>query len=240
MAFDPTNREDKKQLYPVLRAICDVDPRETPELLIDKACGKPLRRGTDYIKNVAKGDFAKSIAQLVYLYLRDHHFDIAHKISPDIFPETPAMRWRQILDERAVKGKLKIVPMKRSMGIVQRAREVSNAECTLKLGQEFCLELETDRDGHAILLQGLRDKWPPIELIDGKHYRMPITKGTTIFPMLGNGAPDPIMEPRDLGLHEFAAIVSDQPNIPFAIERLILWVNDHDCQLHRVSVQLVE
>lgn len=240
MVFDPTNRHHKKQLYPVLRALADIDPKTTPELLIDEACGKPLARGKDYLHNVRKGDFAKSIAQLAYVYLRDHHFEIAHKTSPDIFDETPDMRWQKIVDERAIEGRLKIVPVKKEMGVAQRAREVNAAETTLKLGQEFCLELTSDNAGHVILLQGPLNQWHPIALIDGKDYNLLITGGATILPQLANGAPDPLVESRDLGLHEFVVVVSDQPNSLSTVERLITWVNEHDCQIHRTTVRFVE
>lgn len=234
--FDPTSREHKKQLYPVLRALSDIDPRTTPELLIDKACGQPLHRGTDYIKNVAKGDFAKSIAQLVYVYLRDHHFGIAHTISPDIFPETPAMRWRQILKERAVIGNLKIVPMKREMGVAQRVRDIDTADTSLKLGQPFCLELTTEHDVHIILLQGIRDRWHPLPLVDAGEFPLKVHAGTHILPQLASGAPDPIAEHHDLGLHEFAVVMSGMSTIPLAVEKLVLWVNDNDCQMHGTKV----
>jgi len=240
MAFDPTNRHHKKQLYPVLRALADINPKTTPELLIDEACGKPLARGKDYMNNVRKGDFAKSIAQLVHIWLRDNHFEIAHKTSPDIFDETPDMRWQKIVDERAIEGRLKIVPVKTEMGIARRARDVQSAKTTLKLGKEFCLELDSDEDGYVILLQCVRNKWHLIPLIDGKDNVLPISEGKSVLPQTSDVAPDPLVEIDDLGVHTFAIVASKQPTIPFATERLVGWVNGHVCQIHCTAVRFVE
>lgn len=240
MPFDPTNKAHKKQLYPVLRALSDLNPRTSPELLIDQACGRPLARGTDYIKNVAKGDFAKSIALLVYEYLRDHNFDIAHKVSPDIFPETPAMRWQQIIEEKAITGCLKIVLVKSTMGLVTRDSDLEIADRTIAFGRRFLFELNVQQKCHCVALQGIGDTWHPIQLGEMGQNTIALDLGTSSLPRLANGLPDPLSEETHAGLHNFIFITSQAVNIPIEIHKLNSWVFANECEIHRVTVLFVE
>ena len=101
MSFDPKSKADKAQLYPVLRALSDLDPRKTPELLMDDALGTPVARGHDYVRNMRRGEIAATYATLIHQWLLEHHFALAHRLAPEIFPETAEQRWQAILDQRA-------------------------------------------------------------------------------------------------------------------------------------------
>ncbi|WJY21576.1 hypothetical protein QTA57_17915 [Fontisubflavum oceani] len=164
MSFDPKNKEHKAKLYPVLKALADLDPRKTPELIIDDAVGYPIARGTDYARNMRRGEINATFAKLTYDWLEMHHFDLAHRISPEIFPETVEQRWQRVLDERAVEGRLKLVLVPRTMGIVERESELRPVATTIRLGQRFCFELDCETEGYAIAIQGVRGQWHAITL----------------------------------------------------------------------------
>ena len=186
MTFDPKNKADKAQLYPVLKALADLDPRKTPELIMDDAVGYPIARGTDDTRNMRRGEINATFAKLTYAWLERHHFDLAHRISPEIFPQTVEQRWQATLDAGARTTGLRIVPAKTAFGIVQRGEDIANAETSLKLGQSFLLELTNPADGHATALQRSRNQWNPIvrDIQSGDHGRhvvktpMPPVKAT--------------------------------------------------------------
>jgi len=240
MSFDASNKSHKKQLYPIIKELADLSPHQSPELVIDQALGQPLARGKDYLSNVRKSDYAKSIASLRYTWLRNHHFDRAHRLAPDIFPETPAMRWRQIIDERAIEGALRIIPTKRDMGLVERADAVDPSMPTLKLGQRFHFELDSETSGTAIALQGLGDQWVAFPLIEDGTHALSITEGKNILPQKHNGSPDPIVENRDPGQHDFVLIVSKSETPPLTIEHQITWVNEKEGGSYTVKLTFEE
>lgn len=238
MSFDAKNRSHKKQLYKVLRSLSDLDPASTPEMLFDEGVGKPVARGIDYMNNVRKGDYSSTFAGLIHRWLLDNHFAVAHRFAPDIFPETPAMRWRAILDQHAITGRFRVVPVKHSMGVVQRASALAAAEATIKLGQFFCFELASDEPCYAVLLQGLADSWQTIGIGQDGGCVCRIDQGETLIPLLTDGRLDPLVENDAAGLHEFVLVVASTPDIPFAVDHLIPWVQAHDCDVHRVRVTI--
>lgn len=238
MPFDPKNRSHKKQLYKVLRTLSDLDPTTTPEMLFDAGVGRPVARGIDYMSNVRKGDYNSTFAALIHRWLLDNHFPAAHRFAPDIFPETPAMRWRAIFDERAMTGRLRIVPVRNGIGIVQRASALASADTAIKLGQQFCFELASDQSGYGVLLQGLADQWQAIGIGQDGGYVCQIEQGETLMPRLADGRLDPLVENDTAGLHEFVLIVGSTPDIPFTIDHLISWVHAHDCEIHRLRVTI--
>ena len=69
MSFDPKNKADKAKLYPVLKALAELDPRKTPELLMDDAVGYPVARGQDYVRNMRRGEIAATYATLIHQWL---------------------------------------------------------------------------------------------------------------------------------------------------------------------------
>lgn len=206
MTFDPKNKSDKRQLYNVLRALSDLDPDKTPELLFDEGVGKPVARGIDYMNNVRKGEFSSTFAALIHRWLLKNHFSVAHQFAPDIFPETAEMRWRAILDERAIKGHLKIAPVKHGMGIVQRASAIASADLTLKLGQFFCLDLTSNRPGYVVAIQGLSDNWQAIRIGEDRGFVAQVDEGENLIPRTPAGQLDPLAENEASGVYEFALV----------------------------------
>lgn len=96
------------------------------------AVGFPIPHGKDYASNMRKGDINKTFATLTYNWLLENHFDLAHRISPDIFSQTPEVRWREFLDERASRDALQIIPIKRQLGIVEREVHLQNGSTLFK------------------------------------------------------------------------------------------------------------
>ena len=208
MTFDPKNKADKAKLYLVLRALADVTPGASPLDFLDSAVGKPVIRGKDYINNVRKGDYASSIAQLTYDWLLSTHFDLAHRTAPDLFPDTPEQRWQKIVDQHAIRGKLRLILAGKELGIVERATAANQADVTIKLGQEFYFELEADEPGFALLFQGVRNAWYPIPLARDGAMQIELEPGINSLPQDISGRPDTLVENHDLGLHQFVVVES--------------------------------
>ncbi len=240
MSFDPKNKADKAKLYPVLKALSDLDPRKTPELLLDDAVGYPVARGQDYVRNMRRGEIAATYATLIHQWLLEHHFDLAHRLAPEIFPETSEQRWRTILDKRALTESFRLVLAPTTMGIVERESQLKTANTTIRLGERFCFELESKTDCSAIALQGVRGQWYSIPLGPDGEVSFSIRSGQNHLPKRVDERIDPLSENHDEGMHEFVLVTASTSDIPTDINTLITWVADNLCDLHRVSVQVVK
>lgn len=195
MTFDLKNQEHKAQLY---RAIVEAaELANVPfDTFLQTPFDPPWALAADYRRNLSSGTYLTARARVLYDFMLNQHFDVAHRTAPDIFPETPERRWRAIVEEQAITGQLKIAPMKVDLGIVQRADAINAAEGTIKLSQHFCFELISNHDGYAIALQGLRNSWHPIELGPNREHCIAITTGSNLFPIDANGQPHTISEVR--------------------------------------------
>lgn len=240
MSFDPKKKTDKAQLYPVLKALADLDPRKTPELVMDEAVGYAVARGQDYVRNMRRGDISTAYAELIHQWLIEHHFDLAHRLSPDIFPEIPEQRWQAILDERARSDCFRLVLVPKTMGIVERESQLRPADITLRLGERFCFELESETEGHAVALQSVRGQWHNIPLGPEGGASATVQTGQNHLPTMPDEYLDPLTENHDEGLHEFVLVTAPTDDIPTDIKSLVTWVFEHLCDLHRVKAQFVK
>lgn len=238
MSFDPKNKTHKASLYRALVAAAELTNERFDEFL-QTPFNPPWSLAENYRRNLQRGDYSAIRAKALYDFLLNHHFDVAHLEAPDIFLHTPAMRWRKMLDDRVALGTLKIVPMASRFGLVQRDSQSASVDITLKLGQRFCLELSSETDGYAIILQGLGDLWYPVTLDDNGTYETTLEAGITILPQYPDGAPDPLYEETHEGPHSFVVVTATTSGIPLTIDQLITWVCDHDAQLHRAIAQIV-
>ncbi|WP_208347482.1 hypothetical protein [Pseudaestuariivita rosea] len=207
---------------------------------MDEAVGYAIARGQDYTRNMRRGDINSTFADLTYHWLMEHHFDLAHRISPEIFPETPEQRWQAILDKRAITDRFRLVLVPQSLGIVQRKSQLKPAGTTLRLGQRFCFELDSEIEGYAVALQGVRGQWHSIPLGSDGSVIAPLKRGINQLPRTTDGTLDPLSENDDEGQHEFVLVTAQTQDIPSDIKNLITWVNDVSLQLHRTRVQFVK
>ena len=237
MSFDPKNKADKAKLYPVLKALADLDPRKTPDLIMDDAVGYPVARGQDYVRNMRRGEIAATYAALIHQWLLEHHFNLAHRLSPEIFPETPEQRWQAIIDERAISDRFRLVLVPLTMGIVERESQLKPADTTLRLGERFCFELDSEAEGHAIAFQAVRGQWHNIPLGSNGEVSALIQSGQNRLPKRSDGQVDPLTENHDEGMHEFVMITAPTDDIPTNIQSLNTWIADRPSTIHRITVQ---
>ncbi|MCT4610701.1 MAG: hypothetical protein N4A70_16030 [Pelagimonas sp.] len=240
MPFDPKNKADKAKLYPVLKALADLDPRKTPELIMDDAVGYPVARGQDYVRNMRRGDIAATYAALIHQWLTEQHFELAHRLATDIFPETPEQRWQMILDEHARSDSFRLVLVPLIMGILERESQLKPVDTTIRLGERFCFELDSEADGYAIAFQAVRGKCHNIPLGPNGEVSAPIQSGQNRWPKRPDGQLDPLTENHDEGMHEFVLITAPTDDIPTSIQSLNAWTSDNPNTLHRIAVQIVK
>ena len=238
MSFDAENKEDKAQLYQVLKAVAKLAYGDTVELVIDRAVGQPIPRGLGATRNLRRGEYDSLVAQITHRWVEKFHFTLAHEVAPDLFPNTPVRQWRKILNERAGETGFNLVLVPSTFGALQRESEMEKAEQVIKLGQKFCLKLESNIDCHAIALQGRGDHWNVIGLGDHKTASAVIQTGINHLPQLSNGQLDPLCENSDEGITDFVMITAATDRIPLEVERLIKWVNENECNIHLKVVKL--
>jgi len=239
MSFDPKSKAHKAKLYKALVAAAELENQPFDQFL-QKPFDPPWSLADNYRRNLQRGEYSAIRAKVLYDFLLSHHFNVAHLEAPEIFPQTPEMRWREILDARATSDRLRIVIAKSQFEIVERESQLEAAGTTLKLGQPFLLEFTGDTDGYAVALQGVRGQWHPIPLGQDGALPASIVVGKHLMPEHSDGRPDPLVENHDQGRHESALIVSLRADIPSDLPRLATWVHEVDCNLHIVTVRVVQ
>jgi len=76
MTFDPTSKDDKKQLYKVLKAVARLNYGDTIDLVIDRAIGQPIPHGPTWQRNYRRGEYDSVIAQITHRWVEKHHFTL--------------------------------------------------------------------------------------------------------------------------------------------------------------------
>ncbi|UWR57093.1 hypothetical protein [Phaeobacter inhibens] len=240
MSFDAKNPLHRKQLFPVLRALADLSVDKSPLEFLNDATSGPVTRGTDYLSNVRKGNFAESIAKQLYLWLEENHFELAHKISAEIFPIPPAVQWGRIVKANASRGQLAVVTHQSGFGALARASKAQRAEASIKLNEYFHFEMEVAAAGYLTLFQHVGSEWAPLELNGDDDLFLALSVGLNRFPVLTGGQIDPICEQRDLGPQEFVAVVSKVNDVPLTPRQLLNWYPQSGSTLYSLTIDFTK
>ena len=224
----------------MLKALADLDPRKTPELIMDDAVGYPVARGQDYVRNMRRGEIAATYAALIHQWLLEHHFDLAHRLAPEIFPETPEQRWQTIVSEQAISDRFRFVLVPLTMGIVERESQLKPVDTTIRLGERFCFELDSEVEGYAVAFQAVRGQWHNIPLGPNGEVCALVQSGQNHLPKTPDGQVDPLTENHDEGMHEFVLITAPNDDIPTSIQSLNAWTSDNPNTLHHIAVLFVK
>jgi len=239
MSFDPKKADHKKQLYLALRAVADFTGIH-PDLLIDQALGHPQTMGADYLSNFRRGNIAASKAAGIYQWLNSNNHQIARQNAPEIFPLTLERQFDEFLDKHAITGKLSIKTLKSDMGLVERAKDAGRDGIpTIKIGQPFYFDLDSDHAGAAIVFQGVRGEWHPFPLrADEDHLTLKI--GSNNLPQTSDEKPDPLVENNDTGVHRFVVACGlGGKTPPEELAKLIAWAKDVPCELHLLETRFI-
>ena len=203
------SKNERAALYRVTRAVARASDQSV-ERIMEQAIDRELAIGVDYLSNFRQGKIARAKAKLIYAWIAEHHIDTAHAIEPDMFPMPPLCIWERYLDEHAIRGKLRLVRIDKSRGIVQRADNIQPADQRLRLGEEFCFELESNTKGKAIAFQGYRGKWHPLPLGENGESSTDIIAGKQILPQNMDEQLIPLIEMEDTGLHRFVFVIAQK------------------------------
>lgn len=228
-----------KDLYLAVSGVADAIDVTILELIDTAFAGLPAV-GTDYASNFRRGNVSAAKAMLMHRWLEENHLELAKTFAPELFQSNPKRAWDRFLDSRSVDGGLRIVQMKNELGIVQRADKVRAVSKALRFGDEFCLELTSDRLGYAIAFQGYRGKYYPLVLGGSeKRLRITITDGVHLLPRDLKGQPNPLVEMDDAGDHRFVVITSPDKNLPADQRSLALRFEDEGLQVFQTDVRFV-
>jgi len=210
MNFDATNVSHKKRLYTVLKALADIHPNKGPLDILDEALGRPLSRGTDYLSNMRKGRFAASIAQQLYQWLNDNHFDLARSFAPEWFHLSALSTWDRYVEDHGVRGQLQVKRFgKDELNLIKKVKDRQHPDTWLKLGEEFCFFLRTEFNPLAIGFERYQGEWHTIPLGESGATIFELQSGEPHFPIDQYGSIERLTEESDLGLHRFVLAVAE-------------------------------
>lgn len=202
------NKDDRAKLYVVLRSLSDLTGKNVEELM-EEAFGYKLLTGADYLRNFRRGAIAKPKAKLIHAWIAEHHNEAARTIAPELFPVLKTLNWNAYIPDNAIKDKLSIIKLPKSMGLIERARNILKPNETLKLGEKFCFEIDSDIDGYAVAFQGYQNTWHPLPLGEVREELItPVKTGKHRMPMYSNNQIIPLCENEDLGVHRFLIVIS--------------------------------
>jgi hypothetical protein len=232
--------EPNKQLYKALMEVKAIIRRPI-DLMMDDAFGEPNTTGTDYISNFRRGNIAAGKAMMIHRWLAENHFEIAQKAAPDLFQFNPKSVWEQFLEKHTIAGRLRILRLKQSMGLVERDDEAKPVGETLRLTQRFCFELETEINGVALAFQKHKGTWHSFPLgADKRNLWGSVTRNPQMLPHKADGSMIGLQENDDAGDHQFAVIVSEDRKLPSDMRKLATLHQDSAAfEVHVVAVRFV-
>lgn len=202
------SKDQRAKLYVILRAISDLTG-QSMEILMEEALGYKLLVGADYLRNFRRGAIAKSKAKLIAAWIEEHHPDTAHTIAPDLFLESKTADWNELIPQVAIKDRLRIIRTQKDAGLIQRSDHECLIQETIKLGEGFHFELESNQDGFAIAYQGYQGQWYPLPLgARPSDVVVPVMTGEQILPRHANNKPIQLWEKEDLGTHQFVIFIA--------------------------------
>ncbi|MEL6648132.1 MAG: hypothetical protein AAFQ05_10580 [Pseudomonadota bacterium] len=201
--------EQRKRLYKAVAAAAKART-ERVKITLAVALGPHKQMGTDYVSNFRQGRIARELCPIIQNWLAQHHLPNAQGAAPELFPADPYHVWETALNEQSQPGRLRLITIKPSFGLIQRADSVEPVDQTLRLRQPFLIEIDVPFAGHLHLYQWHANVWhlsslhadgaiKPLKIIEGTH-RLPRNPRT--------GAPIPLTEATDVGLHRFAIALS--------------------------------
>ncbi|MEN8874908.1 MAG: hypothetical protein ABF285_12685 [Pacificibacter sp.] len=230
-------KADRAALYLVARAVADTTNLSV-EAIMEQAFGHKLMVGTDYLSNFRSGAIGRPKAKLIHAWIAEHHAETAHAVDPKLFPKPHTDAWDDYLAEHAIHGKLRIARFGRTeMGLVQRAKDQPRPDEVLKLREEFCFYLESDREGYAVAFQGYAGRWHSLSIGPHEEIAVAISAGENFLPLDDKNQPEILSEANDLGLHKFVVAATKDPSkLPTPAKPP---VPDSTMFVHLVKVQVV-
>lgn len=202
-------KDDRAALYHVARAVADTTNLSV-EAIMEQAFGHKLMVGTDYLSNFRSGTIGRPKAKLIHAWIVENHAETAHAVEPRLFPKQHTDAWGDYLERHAVTGKLRIARFDKSMRLVRRKLNQSNPDEILKLGEEFCFELDNDTIGYAVAFQLYKGAMHPLPLGLNEEPTTNVYAGTQFLPVREDGIPEKLTETDDLGQHLFTIFVADE------------------------------
>lgn len=145
---------------------------------------------------------------MIHAWIAENHAETAHAVDPRLFPKSHTDAWADFLADNAIHGKFRITRFDKSMGLVERKRKHPTPDVVLRLGEEFCFELDNDAEGYAVAFQIFNGTVHPLPIGANDELSIPLTHGTHLLPLNEAGRPDPLVEESDFGLHEFVIAVA--------------------------------
>ena len=205
--------EDRKILYRFAKHIRDYE-RWSFDRFLREALGSDEKVGLGYEDNFRSGRISRKKANLIYRWMCQNRPDQAHQLSLEIHAarmrgtEPPDTSWDGLIRKYGRFSNLEIVSVRMSpIGLVDIADAEPISDRPLRLGEEFCFRLEVSFAGQVLAFQHHGDQWYPLPLSkSGLHCAA--QTGVQILPNdPETGAPVPLSEQTDIGLHGFAFVL---------------------------------
>ena len=196
------------------RALYDVSKRAVFErfqgdwnAFLAEALSNKASVGAGYIDNFRAGRISRVRSAAIARWLDENEPALAAELKSRLalIDDGAASAWTALLDQQAIDNRLAIIRFDQ-LGIVGLARDQDGSIATLKRGEEFCLKLDSQREGAAIGLQRAGALWFPLPLSDDALHAQ-VALGKQLLPRSTSGDVIPLSEEEDAGHVEFVIAV---------------------------------
>ncbi|MCE8006626.1 hypothetical protein [Aestuariivita sp.] len=211
------------------------------DVLVEQAQEQPVSSTPDPHNNFRKGKIAWERAAKIHEWLARNHFAFAQKREPGLFQFPRQSDWDAFVEAHAIVGRLRIVHLKQTLGLIERDDDQRPVDQTLRLTQRFCFEVETELRGVALGFQRYNGKWHSVPLgADQRNPKARIAVSPQLVPHKSDGSPIGLRESNDAGDHLFAVLVAQDRNLPTDMPSLAK-LDSERCrfELHTIAVRIV-
>lgn len=227
-------------LHKAVKAVAIATNEKIPTV-IDIAMAGHFAPGKGFDRNMRSGNIAAAKAMVIHRWLEQNHFPIAQMAAAELFQTNPKSAWDMFLETNAIEGRLKIIPIKKQIGLGLREHQVRKSSAIIRLGQGYCLELETLIKGTCLAFECYQGMWYPLALgANENRLRADVHQGRQLLPCDSKRNPIPLYETENGGTHQFALIVSADKSTPTAMADIAkLDPKARSLEVHRVTVSFV-
>ncbi|EEB86428.1 hypothetical protein [Roseobacter sp. GAI101] len=227
-------------LHKAVKAVAIATNEKIPTV-IDMALAGHFAPGKGFDRNMRSGKIAAPKAMVIHRWLEQNHFTIARMTAPELFQINPKSAWDMFLETNAIEGRLKVIPITKQMGLARRSSEVRKSSTIIRLGQDYCFELDSQTEGTCVAFECYQGEWHSLALgADERRLRANIERGIQYLPCDTKRNPIPLVELDSGGEHQFALIVSADKSKPTAMADIAkLDPKARGLEVHRVTVSFV-
>lgn len=208
LEWTSSTNQDRKTLYFIVQAICSARNLKLGDVY-EAAYGRPMNEGELDRSNFSSGSIGHKLVAPIFKWVAENHLAFASEHAPEIFDPSLLTRLSSIVAEHAIYDQLNPIPLN-SRGLTKRSSRQPIHDLRLKLGDQYCFELESKINGSILSLEGYKGEFYPFSLhSNGSSFLTPYEAGKHLLPRdAETNDPIALSDNDHAGVHSFIFFVA--------------------------------